>query len=785
MAGGLSCLLNERSAEFVQRYVPLAVLALGLLVTAAFSVLLWRVAEARDLQRFQHAVDLRTKTVDDHLGSYLGLLRSTAGLYAASRNAISRQDFRRFADSVGLRENFPGLYGLGFARRVLPEETPAQLEALMRTQGATNFAIYPRREGNDAVPIVLIEPEGENRTALGYDMFEEAVRRKAMETARDTGTPAITGRVRLVQELDHTVKQPGFLIYVPVYRGERAPRTLGERRNWLLGYVFSPFRAHDLFGTMFPARLDDAVGLEIYAGEIAPHNLLFRTEGDAGAANGDGGASDVSEIPEAYRQETVRMLPIAGGVWRLRYYSLPSFHVDSTLPAVWYVATCGLLATLLLTYASARESRARAAERHAAKEVLLLNRHLEQRVAVRTADLEEATTRLMRESEERQQVEDQLRQAQRIEAVGQLTSGVAHDFNNLLTVIAGNLDLLRKPLAQDERSLKRLQHMREAADRGARLTQQLLAFSRKQRLTPRPVDVAALVQGMVPLLQTTLSKSTRIELRETPDLWPAMADPTQLELMILNLAINARDAMDGDGNILTVSAANVVTGAPARPEEPPPGPFVMVSVSDTGSGMSEEVLAKAFEPFFTTKAGGKGSGLGLSQVFGVAKQMGGGVRIDSRAGEGTTVRVYMPRADVAAEAERQPARARRPVTAGAHVLVVDDEDAVRAVTAAILSEAGYKVTDLPGGAAALSAVLQGMRFDAAVLDYAMPDMNGLQLSQRLGEHRPHMPVLFVTGYADFEAMATQVEDDRILRKPFEPQDLIDRLEAMMEHAPAA
>ncbi|MET0337366.1 MAG: ATP-binding protein, partial [Caulobacter sp.] len=260
---------------------------------------------------------------------------------------------------------------------------------------------------------------------------------------------------------------------------------------------------------------------------------------------------------------------------------------------------------------------------------------LESAVRTRTRELSEQIT-------ERERVEDTLRQMQRLEAVGQLTAGVAHDFNNLLTVVLGNLGFVERSLGAgaDDKVRRRLNDMRIAAERGATLTSQLLAFSRRQKLEPKPVDLNETTKNMRGLLQSTMGGSVRLETVLKTGLWPALVDPTQIEMILLNLAINARDAMEVGGAV-TVETANVtLTDAQARPEEPAPGEYVMISVSDTGTGMSDEVLARAFEPFFTTKEVGKGSGLGLAQVFGFAKQSGGGVRIETRVGEGTAVKVY-------------------------------------------------------------------------------------------------------------------------------------------------
>ena len=380
---------------------------------------------------------------------------------------------------------------------------------------------------------------------------------------------------------------------------------------------------------------------------------------------------------------------------------------------------------------------------------------------------------LIKQIGERERAEAALNQMQRLEAVGQLTSGVAHDFNNLLTVVLGNTDFIERGLIRakvDERILQRLGHVRTAAERGAALTAQLLAFSRRQRLEPKAIDLNDTVAGMRPMLQGTLGGSVRLETILRRDLWPAMVDPTQIEMIILNLAINARDAMEVGGG-LTVETANVTLGPPSRPEEPAPGEYVVLSVSDTGSGMSDEVLAKAFEPFFTTKGPGKGSGLGLAQVFGFAKQSGGGVGIQTRLGEGTSVRVYLPRAAATGAVAGAPAQPREQGRAsdGGTILLVDDDTAVRDITAAMLSEMGYRVLDAGSGGMALD-MLRQEPVDLLVVDYAMPGMNGAETAAAARQLKPALPVLFITGYADLAALK-DIGEDQIVQKPFRDDDL--------------
>jgi len=398
---------------------------------------------------------------------------------------------------------------------------------------------------------------------------------------------------------------------------------------------------------------------------------------------------------------------------------------------------------------------------------------LERRVEERTSELASANRQLADQIVERERVETVLRQAQRLEAVGQLTSGVAHDFNNLLMVVLGNIRQMQKSL-DDPTVQRRLKMMAEAAERGAQLTAQMLAFSRRQKLEPRAVDLNDTVRSMRDLLQATMGGSVRIETVLQPGLWPAMIDPTQIELVILNLAINARDAMEVGGT-LTVETGNVVLGPPVRPEEPGAGEYVMIAVTDTGSGMSEEVMAKVFEPFFTTKEVGKGSGLGLSQVFGLAKQSGGGVRIDSAPGAGASVRVFLPRAGEAPRAEDAAAQAAsEPAPKDLNVLLVDDDSAVREVTAGLLQDLGYRVVEAGSGGAALDMLDRQADIDVLLVDFAMPGMNGAEVAREVHARRPGLPILFVTGYADTEALAA-AGDDGILRKPFVERDLAAKL----------
>jgi PAS domain S-box-containing protein len=410
-----------------------------------------------------------------------------------------------------------------------------------------------------------------------------------------------------------------------------------------------------------------------------------------------------------------------------------------------------------------------------ARETLKRSREeLERLVAERTRSLAAANDRLTAEIAERQRTEEALLQAQKLEAVGQLTSGVAHDFNNLLTGVLGNLELLERRLKSEE-SLRRLRAARLAAERGARLTHQLLAFSRKQRLAPTPLDLNRLVGEASDMLFRTIGVTVRIETVLTEGLWPALVDPTQIELVLLNLAINARDAMP-EGGRLTIRTANVSrSNAPA---DLAPGDYVLISVSDTGEGMSEAVLRRAVEPFFTTKEPGKGSGLGLSMVHGVATQSGGGLHIDSRLGRGTTVDVYLPRARPVSAAAREREPLSVAVRERATIMVVDDDPEVREIAVSSLESLGYHMLAAENGPAALDLMARSGPVDLLIVDMAMPGMNGVELIRRARERQGGLRAMLVTGYADIASFAP-AEGDLVLQKPYRLERLAEIVSAVL------
>ncbi len=394
-----------------------------------------------------------------------------------------------------------------------------------------------------------------------------------------------------------------------------------------------------------------------------------------------------------------------------------------------------------------------------------LNDRLEERVAAALAAQTET--------------EDALRQAQKMEAVGQLTGGIAHDFNNLLTPVIGGLEIVAAGVT-DPRHKRLAEGALEAARRAAKLTGQLLAFSRVQKLSVKPVNVGAQIGQMIDLMRRTLGPGVTIRSELDGAAGYAMCDPHQLENAVLNLAINARDAMPG-GGILTLSARRTTLETGVSHVA---GDYVAVSVEDTGTGMTPEVLERAVEPFFTTKPFGEGTGLGLAQVYGVAHQSGGTVIIDSMPGAGTTVSIYLPVADLIAVPEPVAVGRAGPVVQRrcGTVMLVDDDDDVRRFLQDVLADSGYAVTALSDGEACL-ADLEGKAPDLLMLDFAMPGLNGAETALMARRRYPDLPIILVTGYADSDALDTVMGDGTvILRKPFEQAELMAAIDVALRPA---
>jgi signal transduction histidine kinase/CheY-like chemotaxis protein len=403
----------------------------------------------------------------------------------------------------------------------------------------------------------------------------------------------------------------------------------------------------------------------------------------------------------------------------------------------------------------------------------------------KTKELVSANQRLHLEMEQRRAAEDQLRQIHKMEAVGQLTGGIAHDFNNLLTVVVGHLEMAQDRVTADPRAVAWLQAALRAAERGAALTGHLLAFARRQHLDPRPVDIPGALSAAERLLGQTIGPEIELVIRSELDLYPAWIDPNQLELAILNLALNARDAMPG-GGVLRITAENRQGGIGNLPAELQPDDYVVISVTDSGIGMNKETLQRAFEPFFTTKEAGRGSGLGLSIVHGFAAQSGGLAEIDSTPGEGTKVNLWLPRA----ESKTPECAAPDPgpsifEPSHARILVCDDDAGVLTFVATVLRDNGHAVWEAETASEALAIVEREQPLDLLLVDYAMPGMNGIAVIDRARACQRELNVILMSGHADV-LRSGGISGIPLLAKPFKVAELRQRIcEALLVPSPNA
>jgi signal transduction histidine kinase/CheY-like chemotaxis protein len=419
------------------------------------------------------------------------------------------------------------------------------------------------------------------------------------------------------------------------------------------------------------------------------------------------------------------------------------------------------------------------------------NEVLEARVTERTRELTEANARLQAEAQERERVEETLRQSQKMEAIGQLTGGIAHDFNNLLQSISGSLEVagIRVDQGRTTDLGRYIKTAMASVDRAAALTHRLLAFSRRQTLDPRPTDINRLVGGMVELFDHTVGPGIQIETRLVADPWRTLCDPNQLENVLLNLVINARDAMP-DGGLIVIETKNIrlpdVSGSfrEQMSRNVPAGEYLTLAVTDTGTGMTPDVASRAFDPFFTTKPLGRGTGLGLSMIYGFVRQSGGQVRLLSQEGQGTTVRTYLPRYRGASDDEEEidvcsglPIATREFV-----ILLVDDESAIRSLLVELLSDLGYKTIDTVDGQSGLHILESGTHIDLLLTDVGLPGgMNGRQLADAARRRLPDLKVLFMTGYADGVAVGNgQMERGmQVITKPFKVDALATKILEMV------
>ena len=867
--GPASSVPHGRKVRPIRSSVPWFVLGLSTALSLVAAYYAHLAAEGKDRLRFQSLVQKARDTIEARMETHVALLRATSGLFAASEY-VSRQEFREFVDEMDLAERYPGVRGIGYARRVRDEERERVLAELGREfagfairSGAGDAAATPSMDApvgarsparTESFPVVYLEPlDEDNRAIVGFDMLAEPVRREAMERARDSGQPAASDVTTLVGEAGHE-KDPsgsrGFLVYHAIYRHGAPLSSPAERREALEGFAFSPYRAKDLAAGIVAAA--PSISFRIYADAAeTPESLLVATDGTGpgparfssvagfrvaghpwvlscaaregflppqretqtllilfggltiGAvlfalsrgqvrarADAESVAEDLRRSEEQYRQ-LVELAPEAIFIQTRGRFVFVNSAMAELLGASDPEEILGL-PVLERVHPDARElvlSRMEAMRRDMRSVPLIEERWL--RLDGSTVDVEVAASPctyegragaqvVLRDVTERKNLESQLRQSQKMEAIGRLAGGVAHDFNNILTAIAGYSEILQTRLEQDPALGAYATEIIRAAERAASLTRQLLAFSRKEMMDPRVLELNGVVSDMDRMLRRLIGEHIELETTLQPTLSRVRADPGQVEQILMNLVLNARDAMPSGGR-LSIETRNIgrFEGHAIGLPEAGPGGWVELSVADTGIGMDRETQSRLFEPFFTTKEVGKGTGLGLSTVYGIVRRSGGQVTVWSEPGRGATFRVYLPavddpaarpRADTAV-GESEPAGRRR---ADETVLVVEDEASVRSFIREVLGERGYALLEARNADEA-AAIFERHRepIHLMVSDVVMPGMGGPELAERLAGVHPETRVLFISGYAREGLFhdGRPGAEAAFLAKPFSPETL--------------
>ncbi|HVH75537.1 MAG TPA: CHASE domain-containing protein [Stellaceae bacterium] len=679
----------------------------------------------------QQLVDRLRTGLDEQDVFLLQLQRSFSG-----PAALSRADFRGLVRDF--RRRFPTVQAVEWAPRVERAER-ARFEAAQQA-GLPGFAIReigrsgaPRAAGQRAsyYPVTYVEPYAGNRRAVGFDLASSPDRAAAIARAEASRTVAATPPVRLIQE---TGNEPGVLLLRAVRGGPKGP-----------GLVLVVLRMGVFMRGLIGAERSQLV---VRLVDAARHAVLY-----GAARRPPGGPAFARAFDFGGRRFMLRTAPTAAYVAQHRMW-------QSWAVLVAGVFSTGLLGALLLLgtgYA----------------------RRIETVVEERTRDLATVNSRLQEESRERRQAEEALRQAQRMEAIGQLTGGIAHDFNNLLMVMSGNASLLAQSAA-DEAARRRAAAILAASERGERLTRQLLAFSRRQTLRPEAIDLNDRLREVGEMLSRSLREDIAFSLDLPRDLWPVMADSAEFELALLNIGVNARDAMPAGGRF-AVTARNISLSPGEGQGDGLAGDFVEVTLSDSGVGMEPEIRARAFEPYFTTKAVGLGSGLGLSQVYGFARQSGGSASIVSTPGGGTAIRLYLPRASTPPAAT--PAAVSPPETPAppaAQVLLVEDDPEVAEVTVELLRDLGYEAATAANGRAALELLAREPSIALVLSDIVMPGgTSGIELARHLRRHRPQLPVVLLTGHSRSAAQLV-AEGFALLEKPYRRDELAAAIGAAIE-----
>lgn len=764
-----------------------------LVISLSATIGLWLHTRNDVREQALESFDFRTGEIKNailsQLRGYEQALRGGVGLFAGSED-VTRKEWRSYVKNIKIEERYPGIQGLGFAKVVRPEEKKKHLKEV-RSEGFPDYKIWPEGERPIYTSIIYLEPfSGRNLRAFGYDMFSEPARHAAMELARDTGSPAVSGKVRLVQETDTDI-QSGFLMYLPVYKKGMPLYSVEERRNALDGFIYSPFRMKDLMKGVLGEEIPD-IDLEIFDGsEISKEALLF--DNDLSQTIGDD--------PASFANKTVRIL-INDHPWTLHFSALPAFKTRVDMEKPRMVLGSGISISFLLfaiawslashrarAYAMNEELKAEIAERMRAEDELQkAHDKLELRVVDRTIELLKANDALKDELSERKRLESEkekiqakLFQSQKMELIGRLAGGVAHDFNNIMTAIIALSDLAIREVSPSSRLYGYLDKIMATSERATTLTRQLLIFSKNQPVEAKDINLNTVIENLLKILAHLLTENIKVIKSFEPDIWTVKADKGNIEQLVMNIVVNARDAMPKGGTI-EITTENV------KGEETPElngreGFFVRISIADTGVGMESELKSHLFEPFFSTKDSGKGIGLGLAVVSDIIKEHKGEIRVESEPGAGTAFKVYLPALPEPAPVEEQRSFVKDLKNMRGKVLLVEDERILRKSVGLVLSKTGFTVFEAADAEEASELFdKENGDFDVVFTDVVLSGKSGVELAQELLQKKPGLKVLFASGYMDIESQWPYIKESgfKFLQKPYEISDLLLSIEQIIE-----
>ncbi len=724
-----------------------------------------------------------THSIQMHMNDFKDVLQGGVSLYAASES-VQRSEWRAYTKASHITEQHPGVNGMGVILPVYPNEKASFLDQI-RADEAPDFEIHPVQEipvsqrppADVHYVITYIEPEAPNRAALGLDIASEWNRRKAAEESRDTGELIMSSRITLVQD---EAKRPAFLIFLPIYNKEVELTTLEQRRQALIGWTYAPFVTENFLSRILSDTTHE-ISLFLFEGSTIDFENLLYTNLTA---------------PEKFPEfEKVSQLKLAGKTFTIGWSRSPNFIGTNTSASMWVVffsALVSLLFSTLISIFQRLEQRARILVEERTQDLKESEKNLKESEFILEQKIKEANYA----HENLIQTQEQLLKVQKMESIGNLAGGIAHDFNNILSGILGYASILKEKWAHDPKTLRQLEVIERSAKRGAELTKQLLGFARKEKSEKKIFKMNEVIQEAIRLLTPTLGEKVSLHHKLQNELWPIEGDSGQILQVLVNLGINARDAMPQGGEI-HISSENYELYPDESLRHDPnaihSGSYVHVIFRDTGTGIPKHIQEKIFDPFFSTKAPGKGTGLGLSMVYGIIQNHDGILGLESDEGKGTIFHLYFPATkasslnlDLSKSGNRNALgqiEKEKSFWKNKLILVADDEVTLTDFLSEILSGLGANVLCANNGVEAIKiARTNESSLDLIVLDAIMPVLDGLKAFQQIEKLDRKIPVVFASGYSEGETMSELRKKTGVgfIQKPFSKEEIVKKLKDTIE-----